>query len=559
MKRLPLVILVFGVLVALVAGCGRAPHYDTRLVTADSLMQVNPDSTLAIVEGLCRDSLATEGDRAYRDLLLTQARYRCYVTATSDSDINRALAYYRAHPHEQEKLTRANIYKGAVMEELGLPDSAMLYYKRAETVADTADYFNLGYVKMRMGTLYRDHYSMDGNETEKYEQALNCFRKADNKPYLLKCLINLGCLYRIKFPHRADSTFHEAMKLAIDLGDTSNLAIAATDLAQLYYHNKLHSKARCFIQYLMKMGMERYPVNFYPTAASVYACLGMVDSAELFLQQGQSVYQINDILDKMTYMESAGMIALARGDKRSHELIASRCRHLADSLHSLKGTLKIIQAETSFDKMSLDENRHISDVLKRTLITLTILVAIIFLSIYLLHRKRKHRYSQLINDLMEESQNHVSDINTLRRNIDQLKIRDSQLKDFITSYIELMGDVTEACYHSPKNVLSNEISRLFQIKEENKDRWVELYSYIDNEYNQIITDTINKYSQLNDRDILLLALTCLDFSCAQIAIITGYSNATSISGNRQRLAKKMGLDHSLQEYINQYKSPQESN
>ena len=160
---------------------------------------------------------------------------------------------------------------------------------------------------------------------------------------------------------------------------------------------------------------------------------------------------------------------------------------------------------------------------------------------------------------MEESQNHVSDINTLRRNIDQLKIRDSQLKDFITSYIELMGDVTEACYHSPKNVLSNEISRLFQIKEENKDRWVELYSYIDNEYNQIITDTINKYNQLNDRDILLLALTCLDFSCAQIAIITGYSNATSISGNRQRLAKKMGLDHSLQEYINQYKSPQEAN
>ena len=68
-----------------------------------------------------------------------------------------------------------------------------------------------------------------------------------------------------------------------------------------------------------------------------------------------------------------------------------------------------------------------------------------------------------------------------------------------------------------------------------------------------------KYSQLNDRDILLLALTCLDFSCTQIAIITGYCNATSISGNRQRLAKKMGLDHSLQEYINQYKNPQDIN
>ncbi len=101
--------------------------------------------------------------------------------------------------------------------------------------------------------------------------------------------------------------------------------------------------------------------------------------------------------------------------------------------------------------------------------------------------------------------------------------------------------------------MSNEIRRLFQLEKENKNKWVMLYSYIDNEYNHIITDTINKYSQLNDRDILLLALTCLDFSCAQIAIITGYSNATSISGNRQRLAQKMGLDYTLQEYINQYK------
>ena len=71
MKRLPLVILVFAVLAAVVAGCGRTPRYDGRLVAADSLMRSVPDSALAIVEGVCRDSLAAEGDRAYRDLLLT--------------------------------------------------------------------------------------------------------------------------------------------------------------------------------------------------------------------------------------------------------------------------------------------------------------------------------------------------------------------------------------------------------------------------------------------------------------------------------------------------------
>ena len=137
MKHLPVVILVMLVFGAVVSGCDGMRHYDSRLTAADSLMRSAPDSALVMVEAVVRDSLADEGDRAYRDLLLTQARYRCYITATSDSDINRALAWYRAHPSEREKLTRAYIYKGAVMEELGHPDSAMLYYKTAEATADT--------------------------------------------------------------------------------------------------------------------------------------------------------------------------------------------------------------------------------------------------------------------------------------------------------------------------------------------------------------------------------------------------------------------------------------
>ena len=73
MKRLPVVILVMlVVLVAVVTGCSRVPHYDSRLVAADSLMRTLPDSTLALVEAVSPDSLSSEGDRAYRDLLMTQ-------------------------------------------------------------------------------------------------------------------------------------------------------------------------------------------------------------------------------------------------------------------------------------------------------------------------------------------------------------------------------------------------------------------------------------------------------------------------------------------------------
>ena len=132
MKHLPVVILLMvAALVAVVTGCRGEVRYDARLTAADSLLTTAPDSALALVTALDSASLASEGDRAYHDLLVTQARYKCYITATSDSDINRALAYNRAHDGEQEKLslstmtalisTRINAY-GDTIDISMLPD-----------------------------------------------------------------------------------------------------------------------------------------------------------------------------------------------------------------------------------------------------------------------------------------------------------------------------------------------------------------------------------------------------------------------------------------------------
>ena len=169
-KQLLVVILVMLVLGAVVPGCSDATRYDSRLTTADSLMHDNPD---------------TEHDRAYRDLLLTQARYKAYIPATSDSDINRALSYYKQHPKEREKLTRAYIYKGAVMEELGHPDSAMFYYKTAETSADPDNYFNLGYSNLRIAQLYQSFYVNDSAVVERMKRASRYFTAIGDTGFLI--------------------------------------------------------------------------------------------------------------------------------------------------------------------------------------------------------------------------------------------------------------------------------------------------------------------------------------------------------------------------------------
>ena len=64
---------------------------------------------------------------------------------------------------------------------------------------------------------------------------------------------------------------------------------------------------------------------------------------------------------------------------------------------------------------------------------------------------------------------------------------------------------------------------------------------------------MDRYPQIDDRDLLLISLTALKFSYIQMSLVLGYANATTIGSSKQRLAKKMGLDCSLNEYIDSFK------
>ena len=244
-------------MMAVVTGCGRSPRYDGRLVAADSLMQSDPDSALALVEGVCRDSLTDEGDRAYRDLLLTQARYRCYVTATSDSDINHALTYYRSHPREREKLTRAYIYKGAVMDELGHPDSALFYYKHAEAAAAPDDYFNLGYIHLRIADLFLNEVAENSSVNVRLHQAVSFFERLHDTTLLISALGKLGMRCGYKFPDSAKNYLLRAISLARQCNNPQELYTHESILAGVYLFQREYPKANQLAMDVLRHRSER--------------------------------------------------------------------------------------------------------------------------------------------------------------------------------------------------------------------------------------------------------------------------------------------------------------
>ena len=555
MKRLFGFILVMLVLGVVVPGCGGAHRYDSRLTVVDSLMRNYPDSALALLEAIPIDSLATEHDRAYRDLLLTQARYRVCIPATSDSDINRALDYYRIHPSNREKLTRAFIYKGAVMDELGYPDSAMLYYKHAETNAATDDYFNLGYVKMRMGALYRDQHTMDGKHIEKYEEALECFNSTDNKHYQLVCMINLGSLYCLKAPHKADSVLSIALTLAEQIDDKENYVGAIQNLIKNDVNRGQYNHAKGLILKVMSMDNPVINIPFCLYAAQTYACLETPDSAELFLSLiGNN--PIIDNIDRISFLEAKGDIALARRDTSGYLLMKSESKRISDSLQSLSTPLSIITTEDEIDRQL-----HLSSELSRQItanwnmiLTLMILL-ILMVSLFLFIRRKKSYEKQLcqVKQILDSSESQLSEMRLSLENLSKLNIKESKLKVFLDSYMSLTRDMMEECYHQPDLKQTKKIKEVIKFQNTNKNKWEKLYGYINLEYNGIISKTKDNYPQLNDKDLLLIALSAMDFSCMQIAIILGYSNQTSVGTIRKRLCEKMNIEGSLNDYISHFK------
>ncbi len=134
-----------------------------------------------------------------------------------------------------------------------------------------------------------------------------------------------------------------------------------------------------------------------------------------------------------------------------------------------------------------------------------------------------------------------------------MRVKDQQTRDFIDSQLELLKEITVACYNEQDSKLGKQMRKIVQFEKSNNQKWAQLYKYIDSEYNCVISETRKRYPQLDDKDLLLLALNCLGFSYIQIAILMGYSNHTSVSVLKQRLAAKMKIGTSLNDYINRYK------
>ena len=590
MKQLLVVILVMLVLGAVVPGCSDATRYDSRLTTADSLMHDNPDSALAIIEAVNRDSLTTEHDRAYRDLLLTQARYRKRTAFANDSIINYALSYYRAHPAEREKLTRAYIYKGAVMEELGQPDSAMLYYKTAEQVAGSNDYFNLGYSNLRIAQLYQSFYVNDSAVVERMKRASRYFTAIGDTGFLITALGTQGGYPNIVGQDSACFYLNQAIDFARKIDSPKGLQYQSK-LAGIYFYHGDYQRAKDLAMGIVKNHPEECNENqFYFYAINSFICLGDIDSARWLMSL---VPKPETSVDSMNYFRSLDNISLADKRYQYTQLYSEIASNTKINILNGSRDSKLVETELTWDahqtKAESDSNW------KKIILCLILAIILLLIAGILIVWKRIYDYRSLLSEAQTELEKLLNDIdenrlewenerNLYRQEIEaksnelkeakekRLDLEREQLKKYrqISNTIRLRHKALDELYENIKIKTITEnggksvksVLRLFKELYEQKgiiqkplpmSFWDTLKLSVDGEFQGIATFVEQKYPDLSINDMHLFLLACANIPNLFIKICMNYTSDVTASKNKKRLmSNKIKLNVTIDEFVQMY-------
>ena len=344
--------LVFLLCLCLTACAFRSPFPDSlseELQSAESLMYTRPDSALRLLERM--PSPSDKCQHATWALLLTQARYRCYVEQ-SDSLLDIASDYFMEGDNAQRKALTLYCRAGLCEEEHDLT-AALDFYLQAAAEVDQTDDSRLGYfINTSLTDLYA--YRALNNYAEHTAQKAAIYaERSGQKKYMVRAVINLAHVYSLQEDYKkAIEAYEDAIGWSKQSGYETGLLIGLNDLGGLYAHLKEYEKAIP----LLKEGIALEAVQshsgkqLYLNLASIYSETCQADSAYFYAEKAlgsDNVYTLRSvyhILYDLSRKEGNYKEALGYSDKQ---------RDLNDSIQKQERSRTFIEMQEKYDKQQL--------------------------------------------------------------------------------------------------------------------------------------------------------------------------------------------------------------
>lgn len=498
------------------------------LLSADSLMEIYPDSALSILESISSPQKLPRADRALYALLLTQARHKNYIALEDDSLIKTAVEYY-GDKKKSVRAAKAHYYWGATYGEKGYTSFAVDEYLTAIRLMPVRDEF-LAMIYDNLADCYEkdDLYDI---AIEAYRQAYQILEGGSQQTYPLRGIARI-CLLQ----NKKDSAllyYQKALDYALAEQDSSLIGALYHDLAMVYNEKKDYVQADKYVSKAMIMQGDD-AVNVCLSKAQIMLNLNKLDSASYFFSK--NIDQLN-IYGKAVCYDGMHQIAKKRGEWKIATENMDAYRVLYDSMQIMNDNEELNRL---MDKHQLEEHRRLlsehTKMLVFTLVSVFFFLMIICVFCFMWNdRKRKKRYIALQREL---TQNRVDTMLLKEEEISETNKEDLDKKrsKLTEQQIQLCISVlkTTNCYDQLEALEKATPKQLLVMRSLRK----EIRSEISSAFVDVMMNLKERYPALTGDDIFYCVLSLL---CCSKTVMMELMDATSdaLKTRKNRIKNKM--------------------
>lgn len=536
MRRFILIYIAIAIACILSLQSCRTGGVSAELDYIETYINEYPDSALSVLQNINEDLLHGRSNRNYYNLLLAQAKDKCFIDETEDSVMLSVVSYYSKRK-DKEKLFMAYYYLGRIRQNAGRYTESIMSYLDAEQLIDYSDNeLQKGLLYAHFGKLYE--YQMDfSGALSAYEKASYYYDRAGSLPHQYYTTLDVGHLYlRMCKYEAAEPLIKDAMEwlyqsgnffltgYACDLlcmlyeaiGDFQSLSHLLDSKYAVYYSDSVNRNLSLAYKYARDNRFNRIQQTFDNAWA---AAVSATDTATIYHQEY--------IVYKLMGQDNN---ALA-----SHEKLLA----IQDSLvrAALQQPLHYIQADYFKTKASYTDLKARS---RYTIAILLISLLILIICFIIISFKRKienknheiERYIDQVSGLKNDIDKRVAEAAVMITDIDR---KDSDIRSMEDSIAELFSkqykflDKMCSVYYETHGCGKDKDAIYKQVKIEierfstDKRFLRELEGILNLHLDGVMKTLRSELPHLSEMDFRLLCFLLAGFSAKAISVFTGDS------------------------------------
>lgn len=498
------------------------------LLSADSLMEIYPDSALSILESISSPQKLPRADRALYALLLTQARHKNYIALGDDSLIKTAVEYY-GDKKKSVRAAKAHYYWGATYGEKGYTSFAVDEYLTAIRLMPVRDEF-LAMIYDNLADCYEKDELFD-IAIDAYREAYQILKGGSQQTYPLRGIARM-CLLQ----NKKDSAlfyYHQALDCALAEQDSSLIGALYHDLAMAYNEKKDYIQADKYVSKAIAV-QGQDAVNVCLSKAQIMLNLNKLDSASYFFRK--NIDQL-DIYGRAVCYDGMYQIAKKRGEWKTATENIDAYKVLYDSIQFMTDNEELNRL---MDKHQLEEHKRLLSEHTKTLIfslvTAFFLLMVVCVFYFMWNdRKRKKHYIALQHELTQKrvdtmllKEEEVSESNKEDLNKKRSELTERQIQLCISVL------KTTDCYDQLEALERATHKQLLMMRSLRKGT----RSEISNAFVDVMMNLKERYPALTGDDIFYCVLSLL---CCSKTVMMELMDATSdaLKTRKNRIKNKM--------------------